>query len=167
MYSPLKWAGGKRKIVPYIVPHLPTTCKRYVEPFLGSATVFLGVKDHTRWEDYPILSDLNEDLILTFQAIRDNFSEVKRVYEANAEKFQNEAESFRKVRIWVPYDRYERAARMIYLNRAAFNGLYRVNRSGQFNVPFGKYKKLNIPWGAWEKVSHFLGGYSIGPWDVA
>lgn len=113
-----------------------------------------------------VLSDLNEDLIVTLRAIRSNPKDVRAEIEGKPEKYQNTPEAYRKIRTWEPVAPVERAARFIYLNRTAFNGLYRVNRRGEFNVPFGNYKKFAPPWELFEQMSEKLQGCGIqhGTW---
>ncbi len=133
----LKWVGGKRQLLPDLRRRFPAFEGRYHEPFLGGGAVFfdLGPGRAT-------LSDCNEELIDCFCAIRDHADEVilqlrKHIYER---------EHYYETRAVDPegLTKIQRAARMIYLNKAGFNGLYRVNSRGEFNVPFGRHKNPNI-----------------------
>lgn len=124
----LRWAGGKRWLVPTIKHLLPESFDRYVEPFLGSGAVFFGIAPPNAW-----LSDRNHDLVETFWAVRD---EPKRVLQILLNKPLTK-EQFALEAARVPDSRAARAARFIFLNRTAWNGLYRVNQKGTFNVPFG------------------------------
>jgi DNA adenine methylase len=133
----LKWAGGKGKLLSEILPRLPKRFGRYHEPFVGGGAVFfaLGPRRAT-------LSDINADLVTAYTAIRDNVEKVIRELAAH----QATEERFYEVRAWdsCSLSPVESAARTIYLNRTCFNGLYRVNRRGRFNVPFGRYANPRI-----------------------
>jgi len=133
----LKWAGGKTQLVPEIMARLPDRFGRYHEPFLGGGAVFFAVEPQRA-----CLSDINGELVATYSAIRDNVGAVMRALERHS----NTEEHFYKVRATNPANltKAQAAARMIFLNRTCFNGLYRVNRKGQFNVPFGRYKNPNL-----------------------
>ncbi len=142
----LKWAGGKTQLLPQLARFYPPrgSIKRYIEPFLGSGAVFFHFKALVAPKS-AILWDNNRELVETFQAVRD---EVERVIELLREhKDLHSKEHFLKIRrIRVKKQRKpsEIAARLIYLNKTCFNGLYRVNSRGEFNVPFGKYLKPSI-----------------------
>jgi DNA adenine methylase len=133
----LKWAGGKAKLAPQIMARFPDRFRRYHEPFIGGGAVFfaLGPREAT-------LSDVNADLITTYRAIRDH---VESLIEVLLHHRASE-EDFYRIRAVDPggLSLIESAARTIYLNRTCFNGLYRVNRRGQFNVPFGRYANPRI-----------------------
>jgi DNA adenine methylase len=134
----LKWAGGKRLLLPQILPLLPSMepDRRYFEPFLGAAAVYFALEPPRA-----VLSDLNAELIEAFSVVRE---EVDRVI-SRLRAFTNDAECYYKVRSSRPTSAAGRAARFIYLNKTCFNGLYRVNSQGEFNVPFGKHgQKLVI-----------------------
>jgi len=128
----LKWVGGKTQLLPSLLEMIPERTGAYHEPFVGGGALFfeLAPKQAT-------LSDLNQELIDCYQAIRDSVDEVIEILKTH----RYEKEYFYQVRAVDPWQLSptERAARMIYLNRAGFNGLYRVNSKGQFNVPFGRY----------------------------
>lgn len=126
----LKWAGGKRWFVQNHGAFLPRKFNRYIEPFLGSGAVFF----HLRPES-PILGDSNLNLINTYKALKENW---KKVYNYLLEHHNNHSEDhYYAVRSLIPENFYEQAARIIYLNRTCWNGLYRVNQKGIFNVPIG------------------------------
>ncbi len=135
----LKWAGGKRQLLPAIMRHLPQRMNTYFEPFVGGGAVFFALAAQKRFKR-AVLSDQNEELILTYRAIQQN---VHRVI-ALLSKMPHSEEAYYEIRAQRPRNPERRAARMIYLNRTGYNGLYRVNRSGQFNVPFGRYARPNI-----------------------
>lgn len=133
----LKWAGGKSKLVDSIFARFPTSYGRYFEPFLGGGAVFFALKPKLA-----TVADVNSELVTAYTAIRDNVDEV--IDELR--KHRAEEEHFYAVRA-AGRDGLSAcgvAARMIFLNRTCFNGLYRVNRSGQFNVPFGRYENPTI-----------------------
>lgn len=139
----LKWVGGKRQLLDDILPLIPKSPTMYVEPFVGGAAVLLGSQPaHARINDY------NAELINVYQVIRDNPSELIELLRIHKER--NCSEHYYEVRA---LDRepgldcltpLERAARILYLNKTCYNGLYRVNASGQINTPYGRYKNPNI-----------------------
>lgn len=137
----LKWAGGKSQLLKEIVPLIPAHFENYFEPFLGGAALLFHLLDH-RPSLKAYISDSNNELINCYLNVQ---SSVEEVIEG-LKKHRNDKHYFYKIRSQdtkrlMPA---ERAARLIYLNKTCFNGLYRVNRSGQFNVPFGKYKNPRI-----------------------
>lgn len=135
----IKWAGGKRKLLPDILKVAPKSFNRYLEPFLGGGAFALALGFH-----HMLLNDANHELINTYEVVRDHLS--KLISALDIHKLTHSEEYFYEVRKQNPEDlnQVERAARFIYLNKTAFNGLYRVNRLGQFNVPFGKYHNPTI-----------------------
>lgn len=131
----LRWAGGKR----WLLHHLPRILgnfevRGYHEPFLGGGSVFLG----TQIAGKAYLSDVNEELIETYIQVRDNPELIAKYLDAHV----NTSEHYYAVRATSPEDPATRAARFIYLNHTSYNGIYRVNLSGQYNVPYG-----NRTWG--------------------
>lgn len=126
----LKWAGGKRWLTEQYSCLFPKTFKRYVEPFLGSGAVFFHLRPQSA-----LLSDYNAELINTYLEVRSNWQKVERALQRHnrhhSEKYYY-AERARNHRV-----EHERAAQFIYLNRTCWNGLYRVNLNGEFNVPIG------------------------------
>lgn len=133
----IKWAGGKTQLLPEILARFPSRFNRYFEPFLGGAAVFFALEPRKA-----ALSDINADLIGTYKALRDDLPGVIR----HLAKHEATEEHYYAVRAQDPagLSPAASAARFIYLNRTCFNGLYRVNRSGKFNVPFGRYKNPRI-----------------------
>lgn len=154
MKSPVKWAGGKARVLPEILKYAPKECARYVEPFLGSGTVFLGYKG--KQGAYPILNDANWHLINAYRCLRTDKSKVFEIL--GSDEFANTKEAYATIRgkHSKDQDMYWMAARFFYLNRAAFNGLWRENKRGEFNVPFGHYKRLIFPWKGLEEMSTAL-----------
>jgi len=137
----LKWAGGKRQLLPQILAHLPARIGTYFEPFVGGGAVFFALAAEKRFER-AVLSDQNPDLIEVYRAVQtDVDSVIERLKQHQANHSEEEYYRVREAR---PRGRAARAARILYLNRTGFNGLYRVNRSGEFNVPFGRYKNPKI-----------------------
>jgi DNA adenine methylase len=137
----LKWAGGKRELVESILARLPDRIDTYFEPFVGGGAVFFALAAERRFAR-AVLSDRNPDLIVVYEALRSDVEAVIDVLD-RLRKHHSEKQYYR-VRSEKPKSQAERAARIIYLNKTGYNGLYRVNRSGEFNVPFGRYKKPNI-----------------------
>ena len=136
----LKWAGGKRSLLPEILTRIPDErFELYVEPFLGGGALFLELYKQGRIER-AILNDRNPELINTWKMVRDQPDAVVDTFK----QWTPTAEGYYAVRALdeARLNSVERAARVIWLNRHCFNGLYRLNRSGQFNVPFGKYKRV-------------------------
>ncbi|MBI5831284.1 MAG: DNA adenine methylase [Armatimonadetes bacterium] len=139
----LKWAGGKASLLTQYKRYLPPPerYQRYVEPFVGGGAVFFWLQAH-HGPKPARLADINRHLIGTYLTVRDR---VEELIEALGDH-QPDRESFERVREQDPdqLDPVAQAARFIYLNRTCYNGLYRVNRSGRFNVPYGKYKNPRI-----------------------
>ena len=138
----VQWAGGKRQLLNTIRPLLPKNVNKYCEPFLGGGAVFFDLQPKKA-----ILNDVNGDLMRVYRVIRDNVNELIKTLE----QFENTPEMFYRVRDWdknrQAYESrsdVEKAARVIYLNRTCFRSLYRVNKAGQFNTPFGYRKNPNI-----------------------
>lgn len=143
MRSALKWAGGKKKVVHEIASLLPKRGKkRLVEPFVGGGSVFLNLD----YEEY-LLVDMNQDLINLFNIIKNQPIE----FIAEAQKFfngnNNQPEMYYELRSQFNQsdDPYERSLLFLYLNRHGYNGLCRYNKSGGYNVPFGRYKRPYFP----------------------
>ena len=124
----LKWPGGKRLIAHEIVAAFPRTFRRYYEPFLGGGAVFFLLAPRSS-----LLADINKDLINTYECVRAAPEEII----ARLKRLSIGKEQFYRIRRSNPTTPLLRAVRFLYLNRTAFNGIYRVNQSGQFNVPFG------------------------------
>lgn len=124
----LKWAGGKRWIAKSIASLLRTNSGTYFEPFAGSAAVFFALAPRKA-----VLSDINPELIAAFSALRNSPEKLGSYLR----RLRICLPTFKVMRSQIPKSTLERGARLVYLNRTAFNGLYRVNRLGQFNVPFG------------------------------
>ena len=128
----LKWVGGKTQLLDQLETRLPEMFDRYFEPFVGGAALFFAMRPPRA-----SLRDVNEELINCYRAVRDDVDGVIRALGAH----KYERDHYYAVRERDPekLPLAERAARTIFLNKTGFNGLYRVNRSGRFNVPFGRY----------------------------
>jgi DNA adenine methylase len=139
----LKWAGGKKSLLPEIIERLPPphSLRRYLEPFVGGGAVFFGLRalaPHSAMR----IADRNPALIGAYLALRDRLEEVLGALARHARR-HGRAHYYR-VRRQVPDDPAEQAARLLYLNRTCYNGLWRVNRRGEFNVPMGRYREPRI-----------------------
>jgi len=133
----LKWAGGKRQLLTQLQRHVPPRFNRYFEPFLGGGALFFSIRPK-----HAVLGDTNERLVRTYIGVRDHVQDVI----SNLSKYRNDRALFlaeREREIDRESD-VELAAWFIYLNRTGYNGLYRVNRKGGFNVPFGRYAAPTI-----------------------
>ncbi len=142
----LKWAGGKRKLLPVLLRHLPRTFTAYHEPMVGGGALFFALR--TQHPTMPMhLSDVNVDLICAYAGVRDHAEQLLEYLRA----YPVSEEYYAKLAAMDPDHMrpLARAARTLYLNRCGYNGLFRVNRSGRFNVPWGKYKD---PLAALEKL---------------
>lgn len=137
-YPFLKWAGGKARVAGRILARLPDRIGTYYEPFLGGGAIFLELARAGRLSK-AVLSDWNPDLINCWQMVREDVDGL--VKELRKKKYKYEKESYLKIRAADPatLSHVESAARFVYLNKTCFNGLYRVNGKGEFNVPFGRY----------------------------
>lgn len=139
----LKWVGGKRQLLSEIIPLINKNCSTYVEPFVGGGAVFFELQPKKA-----IINDFNGELINVYRTVRDYPEELINALETHAKN--NSEDYFYSVRAidrapdYAQLSSVERAARIIYLNKTCYNGLYRVNLAGQFNSPYGKYKSPNI-----------------------
>ena len=141
----VKWAGGKRQVMTEIKKYLPEEYKTYYEPFVGGGAVFFELAPKKA-----VLNDYNKELMNVFECIKDEVKFEKMCNELNHHEANHSEDYYYEIR---DKDRdkskfnkladYKRAARTIYLNKACFNGLYRVNSKNEFNVPFGKKNKVN------------------------
>ena len=136
----VKWAGGKRSIISTINDFLPASIETYHEPFVGGGAVFFAFEDRIKTAT---LADLNEELVIAYRAISQRTDEVISALEKHAANHKPKG-YYTKVRNQKPKDPVGITARFLYLNKTCYNGLYRVNKSGKFNVPQGKYKNPKI-----------------------
>jgi len=142
----IKWAGSKTKILKKLYEYVPGQFEDYYEPFLGSGALFFYLVYKRREHFKAYLSDINEELINTFIVVRDHVDQLITLLKNHQKEYaKNPEDYYYYIRDRSDSkDRVERAARVLFLNRTCYNGLYRVNRKGKFNVPFGKYKKPKI-----------------------
>ena len=138
----VKWVGGKRQLLDEITPLLPKRINAYCEPFLGGGAVLFSIQPSKA-----VVNDLNADLITVYEVIRDDAEDLIE----SLKKHKNTSEYFYEMRdvdrdkaSYQALSKVEKASRLIYLNKTCFNGLFRVNSSGEFNSPFGHYKNPNI-----------------------
>jgi DNA adenine methylase len=139
----VKWAGGKTKLLEPLTQRVPTQIRTYAEPFAGGAALFFALADDpSRTIERAVLADQNEDLVACYRAVRDDVEALLVALAA----YKHDEEEYYRVRDRDPrgLGDAERGARLIYLNRTCFNGLWRVNRQGKFNVPFGRYTNPRI-----------------------
>jgi len=133
----LKWAGGKRGLLDKILPFFPETIRTYYEPFFGGGALFFHLATEQRFE-HAVLNDVNPDLITTYKIVRDFPDELVRGLQG----LTVDKDTYMMLRGYDPedLDPVARAIRFIYLNKTCFNGLWRVNKQGKFNVPYGDPK---------------------------
>ncbi len=138
----VKWVGGKRQLLDEITPLLPKRLSTYCEPFFGGGAVLFSIQPKRA-----IVNDLNADLIIVYEVIRDQVEaliEALKLHENTPEYFYAIRDMDRDKAAYLKLSKIEKASRFIYLNKTCFNGLFRVNSSGEFNSPFGHYKNPNI-----------------------
>ena len=135
----VKWAGGKSQLIPQIIRLMPVKFTRYFEPFLGGGAVFFHIASYNR---NAFLSDINTDLINAYKVIRNHVEELipalnyhQNEYNKSPKKYYYYLRDCMQV-----FNKIDTAARFIALNKTCYNGLYRVNKNGLFNVPIGRYK---------------------------
>jgi DNA adenine methylase len=146
----VKWAGGKRKLAPLLIESFPEDFNpeknRYFEPFIGGGALMFALGNPEGKLSIPgknlFINDLNPELTNTYEVIRDNVSALVKELEQMSKRINERA--FYEIRENVPRSKVARAARFIYLNKTCFNGLWRVNSKGEFNVPFGKFKSPSL-----------------------
>ena len=137
----VKWVGGKRQLMSELLENLPRDFNRYFEPFVGGGALFFELQAENAY-----ISDMNDELINLYIVVRDKVSELIN----DLKKHDISKDYYLKIRNVDRFDDYKnwsdvkKASRFIYLNRTCFNGIYRVNSKGEFNVPFGRYKNPRI-----------------------
>lgn len=133
----LKWVGGKSQLLNELQKYIPQSYNKYIEPFVGGGALFFNLSPETA-----IINDSNEELINAYKIVRDDVGgliELLRTYDYEKDfYYQMRAKSPQGL------SKMERAARLIYLNKTCFNGLYRVNKKNEFNVPMGRYSNPTI-----------------------
>ncbi len=146
----IKWAGGKQQLVPELVARAPRAIATYHEPFIGGGAMFFALlADPTLAPARAVLNDLNRDLVTVYEVVRDHVDALIQRLDALQAPYLAADSEERGVRFYAerqrqPDDPVDLAARFIFLNKTCFNGLYRVNRQGIFNVPHGKYRHPRI-----------------------
>ncbi len=145
----LKWAGGKRWFADRWLHLIPETFERYIEPFVGSGAMYFALLPENA-----ILSDLNADLINAYQAVRDDPAGIERLLQSHDKKHSKD--HYYVTRSKKPKEVVDRAAWLIYLNRTCWNGLYRVNKRNEFNVPMGTKTRAVLPTDDFPSVSMAL-----------
>ena len=146
----LKWAGGKGQLLPELLRRVPPDVGRYYEPMIGGGALFFALSgDEVRRPQAAVLNDANDDLMAAYRVVRDLVEPLIVLlggYEStylNADA-EERARIYYEMRAREPDGEEERAARLLFLNRTCFNGLFRVNRAGRFNVPHGRYARPRI-----------------------
>lgn len=137
----VKWAGGKRQLLPELMQRVPTSFERFFEPMIGGGALFFELTP-----SYSMIADVSEELVNTYSVIKESVEELIEHlgrHEHSEEYFYrirnvDRSEAYRR------WSRVERASRLIYLNKTCYNGLYRENSKGEFNTPFGNYKNPKI-----------------------
>ena len=145
----VKWAGGKRALIPSLAQHFPKAITTYWEPFVGGGAVFFAFAHRM---ERAFLSDTNEDLVTTYRVVKTDVDALierlgkhqRKHRERQGKRYADGKTYYQRVRAQEPTDPVEVAARFVYLNKTCFNGLYRVNKNGRFNVPEGSYAQPAI-----------------------
>jgi DNA adenine methylase len=140
----VKWAGGKRQLLCEIGKRLPDSWNAYYEPFVGGGALLVNLQNGGRISK-AVISDLNSELINLYNVVKKNPD--KLIDALSCKEFENSEDAFRNLKhdfntlTGLPGNNVRRAALLIYLNKHGYNGLWRVNSKGKFNVPFGRYTK--------------------------
>ena len=140
----VKWAGGKRQLMSELEKNFPTKFGTYLEPFLGGGAVMFDLL--TKESNLKCnVSDLNSDLVLAYVTIRDRLEKLIESLEDHSKNYHKDSTGYYyEVRNQEPKNQIEKVSRLLFLNKTCFNGLYRVNSKGKFNVPLGRYTNPNI-----------------------
>jgi DNA adenine methylase len=157
----IKWAGGKGKLLPAILPHVPDQIENFHEPFLGSGAVFFALA--SKFKGKANLCDLNDELVNAWNVVREKPDDL--LAEIELYKELNKEEDYYKVRASAPEGQLQRAGRFFYLNQTAWNGLWRVNKNGVFNVPWGARPFRGLDRQAILAASRVLAGAAIDNLD--
>ena len=153
----LKWPGGKRWFVCNWSHILPASFGTYIEPFLGAGSVYFHLRPPKA-----LLGDINAELVNTYRVVRDNWRSLERSLRHHQRRHLENADShYYTVRGRVPSESYRQASRLIYLNRACFNGIYRVNSQGVFNVPRGTKTKIVAETDDFKTIADVLRGAEL------
>jgi DNA adenine methylase len=135
----VKWVGGKRSLMGKLVARIPGNVGTYYEPFVGGGALFFEMAPRLK---RAVLSDLNVELIIAYTAVRDRLEELLAALRNHASR--HSSEHYYQIRGSEPLDPVQLAAWLLYVNKAGYNGLFRVNRQNGFNVPFGRNPSINI-----------------------
>jgi len=135
----LKWVGGKRSILPTLLPNLPKNYQTYREPFVGGGALYFAAQPQRAY-----LSDINFHLVIAYQVVRDEVDTLIKLLKELQEKHSKDNFLKARKRLSTEKDATKIAAIFIYLNKTCYNGLYRVNKAGEFNVPIGSYDDPNL-----------------------
>ena len=141
----VKWVGGKRQLIPHIEKRLPKKFNNYFEPFVGGGALFMHLK-----RENTVINDFSEELTNVYKQVKTNsrklmkkLDELEENHKLNPEEYYYKVREMDRHEEWSEVNKLFKAARFIYLNKTCFNGLYRVNKSGYFNVPFNKKETVN------------------------
>lgn len=139
----LKWAGGKRQLLPKLIEYMPDVYNRYYEPFLGGGALLFALQPKEAF-----VNDLNSELINMYTVVKKNpdllIKELRKHLENHSRDYFYNIRNLDRTDDFISLSNVTKAARTIYLNHTCFNGLYRVNSKGYFNTPLGRYKNPNI-----------------------
>ncbi len=146
----VKWAGGKTQLLNALLEKIPHSMNTYYEPFVGGGAVFFSLISNPEFKvKKAVLNDFNCELIETYRIVRDELDTLIEYLSPIATQYlagnpEQRKEFFYEIRADIPSTNIEKAARLLFLNKTCFNGLYRVNQKGEFNVPHGRYKNPKI-----------------------
>jgi len=135
----IKWVGGKRSVLPHLLQRMPKSYSSYHEPFLGGAALYFSLQPNNAY-----LSDINPKLVLTYMVVKSDIDELVRQLQIHKLNHNKDYYLQMRAEFGNETDATKIASKLIYLNKTGFNGLYRVNKSGGYNVPMGKYKNPSI-----------------------
>jgi DNA adenine methylase len=164
----IKWAGGKGQLIPELARRLPPHFRRYHEPFVGGGALFFHLFNQGLLRDGAVLSDYNPELMVCYEVIRNDVESLITALRWLDPHYFLEVRNWDRQPDFWQRSKIERAARTIFLNRTCYNGLYRLNRKGQFNAPFGYYKNplicdpenLRLVSAALRNVELYVGDFS-------
>ena len=141
IYPIVKWVGGKRQLMFELLKNMPKNYNRYFEPFIGGGALFFELQPNNAY-----ISDMNEELINLYSVVCNNVYELIQDLSKhkNSKEYFLEIRNLDRTKKYAELSNIEKASRFIYLNRTCFNGMYRVNSKGEFNVPFGNYKNPRV-----------------------
>lgn len=138
-----KWVGGKRQLLPQLLNCLPASFNHYYEPFIGGGALLFALAPQ-----HATINDSNTELINVYQVVKNNpqelLLELKKHHHNNSKEYYLDIRNWDRSEVWQNITDVQRAARLLYMLRVDFNGMYRVNKKGQFNVPYGRYKNPDI-----------------------